>query len=49
MKKIAIIALCLGFTAVKAQEVKEAEVPAKVKEGFAKKYPGRPVFSVPGE
>ncbi len=40
MKKIVIIALCLGFTAVKAQDVKEADVPAKVKEAFAKKYAG---------
>lgn len=40
MKKIAIVVLCLGFTAAKAQELKEADVPAKVKEAFAKKYAG---------
>ena len=39
-KKIAIIALCLGFTIAKAQEVKESDVPEKVKEAFAKKYAG---------
>lgn len=39
-KEIAILALCLGFTATKAQELKEADVPANVKEAFAKKYAG---------
>ena len=39
-KEIAIIALCLGFTAAKAQSVKEVDVPNKVKEAFVKKYPG---------
>ena len=40
MKKLTLttITLCLGFTLAKAQEVKEADVPAKVKEAFAKKY-----------
>ena len=42
MRKLTIttIALCLGFTIANAQEVKEAEVPAKVKDAFAKKYAG---------
>lgn len=34
------IVLFLSFATVKAQEVKEADVPAKVKEAFAKKYTG---------
>lgn len=37
---IAIIALCFSYSVTKAQEVKEAEVPTKVKEAFAKKYTG---------
>ncbi len=41
MKKITlIVALSLGLTAGYAQDVKEADVPAAVKEAFAKKYPG---------
>jgi len=41
MKKITlIVALSLGLTAGYAQDVKEADVPAPVKEAFAKKYPG---------
>lgn len=41
MKKlIFIVALCFGVSASYAQDVKEADVPAAVKEAFAKKYPG---------
>ena len=41
MKKITlIVALCLGITASYGQDVKEADVPAPVKDAFAKKYPG---------
>ena len=40
---IATIALCFGFIYANAQHLKEAEVPASVKEGFAKKYPGSKV------
>ena len=40
---IATIALCFGFIYANAQHVKEAEVPANVKNGFAKKYPGSKV------
>jgi len=40
---ISTIALCLGFTILNAQEVKEAAVPAKVKEAFSKKYAGAKV------
>lgn len=40
---IATIALCFGFIYANAQHLKEAEVPANVKEGFAKKYPGSKV------
>ena len=41
MRKLIItsITLCLGFTIANAQEIKEAVVPAKVKDSFAKKYP----------
>ena len=35
-----IIALYFGINAGYAQKVKEADVPAAVKEAFAKKYPG---------
>ena len=41
--KIATIALCLGFTIANAQDMKEAEVPANVKKGFATKYPSSKV------
>ncbi len=37
---IAIIALCFSYSVTKAQKLKEADVPAKVKEAFAKKYAG---------
>ena len=42
MKKLIItaVALCFVFTFAKAQDLKEADVPAKVKEAFAKKYAG---------
>ena len=41
MKKITLLlALCLGLGTGYAQKVKEAEVPAAVKEAFAKNYPG---------
>ncbi|MBC7694985.1 MAG: PepSY-like domain-containing protein [Burkholderiales bacterium] len=40
---ISTIALCLGFTILNAQEVKEAEVPAPVKNTFSKKYAGAKV------
>lgn len=41
MKKVSlIVALCLGLGTSYAQKVKEAEVPAAVKDAFAKKYPG---------
>ena len=40
---IVTIALCLGFTIANAQQVKETEVPATVKQGFEKKYPGAKV------
>lgn len=40
---IATIALCVGFIYANAQHLKEAEVPANVKAGFAKKYPGSKV------
>ena len=40
---IATIALCLGFTIANAQDMKEAEVPANVKKGFATKYPSSKV------
>jgi hypothetical protein len=40
---IATIALCLGFTIANAQQIKETEVPAAVKQGFEKKYPGAKV------
>lgn len=40
---IATIALCLGFTIANAQDMKESEVPANVKKGFATKYPGSKV------
>lgn len=35
-----MLALCLGLGTGYAQKVKEAEVPAAVKDAFAKKYPG---------
>lgn len=37
---IVTIALSLGFSFAQAQHLKEAEVPAAVKQGFEKKYPG---------
>jgi hypothetical protein len=40
---IATIALCLGFTIANAQDVKEAEVPANIKQAFSKKYAGAKV------
>ena len=40
---IATMALCFGFTLANAQDLKEAEVPANVKQGFSKKYPGSKV------
>jgi hypothetical protein len=41
MKKLTLLAaLCLGSTTGFAQKVKDAEVPAAVKDAFAKKYPG---------
>lgn len=40
---IATIALCFGFIYANAQHLKEVEVPANVKDGFAKKYPGSKV------
>ena len=40
---IATIALCFGLSYANAQHVKEAEVPASVKDSFAKKYPGTKV------
>lgn len=44
MKNLIIIAaLSLGFGSAYAQKLKEADVPAAVKESFAKKYPGAKV------
>lgn len=40
---ITIIALCFGIINASGQQLKEAEVPAKVKSAFAKKYPGSKV------
>ena len=40
---IATIALCFGLSYTNAQHVKEAEVPAGVKDSFVKKYPGSKV------
>ena len=40
---IATMALCFGFIYANAQHLKEAEVPANVKDSFAKKYPGSKV------
>jgi len=40
---IATIVICFGFISANAQHVKEAQVPANVKDGFAKKYPGSKV------
>ena len=41
MKTIILtVALCFGFSYANAQKLKEGEVPAKVKEAFAKKYAG---------
>ncbi len=40
---ITTLALSLVVNLACAQKVKEAEVPAAVKEGFAKKYPGAKV------
>ena len=37
---IVIIALSFAYLATNAQTIKEAEVPAKVKEAFAQKYAG---------
>ncbi|MDX2174535.1 MAG: hypothetical protein SFY56_15635 [Bacteroidota bacterium] len=40
MKKIIALGLfCLGLNKVSAQKIKEAEVPAIVKEGFKKSFP----------
>ncbi|HWY12462.1 MAG TPA: PepSY-like domain-containing protein [Bacteroidia bacterium] len=40
MKKLALsVALCLGVFAGYSQKVKEADVPAAVKEAFKKQYP----------
>lgn len=33
-------ALCFGFILVKAQVIKEADVPVNVKKSFSNKYPG---------
>jgi hypothetical protein len=41
--RIATIALCFGLSYANVQQLKEAEVPANVKDGFAKKYPGSKV------
>lgn len=41
MKKILSIAAVMVITSSFAQKIKEAEVPAKVREAFAKKYPGQ--------
>ncbi len=44
MKKIAILVVgVLTFSCANAQKIKEANVPATVKENFAKKYPGAKV------
>lgn len=40
---ISTIALCLGFSILNAQEVKEADVPKIVKDAFSKKYAGAKV------
>lgn len=40
---IATIALCFGICQANAQHLKEAEVPANIKESFAKKYPSSKV------
>jgi hypothetical protein len=40
---VIVLALSLGFGSVYAQKIKEAEVPAAVKESFAKKYAGAKV------
>lgn len=40
MKTISTLALCLCLSLGYAQKVKEAEVPAAVKDAFAKKYAG---------
>lgn len=40
---IATMTLCLGFTLVNAQEIKESEVPLNVKKGFSSKYPNSKV------
>ena len=37
---IVTIALCFGLSYANAQHVKEAEVPAAVKAGFTKQFPG---------
>lgn len=39
-KTMLLIALSLGLGSAVAQKIKEAEVPAVVKDSFAKKYPG---------
>ena len=40
MKKIIVMTtLCLGLSSVYAQKIKEADVPAAVKEGFKKSFP----------
>lgn len=38
-----IVASVLTFSCANAQKINEAEVPASVKNGFAKKYPGAKV------
>ncbi len=40
MKTILILAAVMASSAAFAQKVKEADVPAKVKEAFSKQYPG---------
>ena len=40
---ITTVVLCLGIINASAQQLKEAEVPAKVKSAFDKKYPGSKV------
>lgn len=40
MKALLIMAGVFIFGLARAQKIKESELPAEVKEGFAKKYPG---------
>jgi len=40
MKKVIVLSVfCLGLSNLSAQKIKEAEVPAVVKEGFKKSFP----------